>query len=72
MNKMRIIKRKFIWADIHKKSRKITPTYYFDFDLLNQLGFPDSEMLSFIEEMKFYAEKDMKERQEANNEKKED
>ena len=55
--------KKIIWVDIHKKKRNsITPTYYFDFDLLNQLGFPDSEMLCFIEEMKTHAQKEMEER----------
>lgn len=57
--------KKVIWADIHKRGRDITPTYYFDFDFLNDLGFPDSEMLSFIEEMKAFAEKEQKERAEA-------
>ena len=59
---MRIIKRKLIWADIKENSKGITPTYYFDFELLNELGYPDNDMLSFIEEMKTFAEKEAKER----------
>ncbi len=51
-----------IWVDIRKKSNGITPTYYFDFDMLNQLGFPDREIFSFIEEMKLFAEKEANER----------
>lgn len=54
--------KKLIWVDIHKKGRSITPTYYFDFDLLNQLGFPDNDILSFLEEMKIFAQKEMGER----------
>lgn len=54
--------KKLIWVDIHKKGDYITPTYYLDFDLLNELGFFDSEMLAFIEEMKEHAQKEMEER----------
>ncbi|MFH1065693.1 MAG: hypothetical protein V1734_04285 [Nanoarchaeota archaeon] len=60
--------KKLIWADINKRGRNINSTYYFDFELLNQLGFPDSEMLSFIEEMKTFAEKEQKERAEERQE----
>ena len=62
--------KKLIWIEIHKKSNSVTPTYYFDFDLLNQLGFPDTEIFSFIEEIKTFAEKEIKERLETNNEEK--
>ncbi|MBI5872167.1 hypothetical protein HZB88_03715 [archaeon] len=63
--------KKLIWVEIHKKGKNVTPTYYFDFDFLNKLGFPDNEMFSFIGEIKIYAEKEMKERLKANDEKKE-
>ena len=59
---MRIIKRKLFWVEIHKKGNTIAPTYFFDFDMLNELGFPDDEMYSFLEEIKLYAEKEMNER----------
>lgn len=59
---MRTKKHKLIWADIHEKDNNITPWYYFEFDKLNEIGFPDSEMLAFIEEMKTYAQKDIEER----------
>ena len=45
---MRIIKRKLFWAEIRKKGNTITPTYFFDFDMLNELGFPDNEIYSFL------------------------
>ncbi len=64
------MKRKLIWVDVNVSKKMLTPTYYFDFDLLNQIGFPDNIMLSFLEEMKTFAEKEMKERQEEKNEKK--
>ena len=70
MNKMRIIKRKLFWAEIRKKGNTIAPTYFFDFDMLNELGFPDNEIYSFLDEIKIYAEKEMKQRRESNNEKK--
>ena len=54
--------KKLIWVDIHKKRNTITPTYYFDFEYLNSLGFQDKEMLTFLEEMKSFAEKELKER----------
>ena len=62
MNKMRIIKRKLFWVEIRKKGNTIAPTYFFDFDMLNELGFSDDEMYSFLEEIKIYAEKEMNER----------
>ncbi len=54
--------KKLIWADIHEKDNQITPWYYFEFDRLNEMGFPDSEMLAFIEEMKTCAQKEMEQR----------
>ncbi len=54
--------KKLIWADIYNKRDTITPIYYFDFNYLNELGFPDDEMLKFLDEMKDFAEKEMKER----------
>ncbi|MBS3106729.1 hypothetical protein J4419_03650 [Candidatus Woesearchaeota archaeon] len=63
--------KKLMWVDIHEKRNKITPIYYFDYDLLNQLGFPDSEMLKFIEETKRFAEKEIKEREESDEKKEE-
>ena len=66
---MRIIKRKLFWAEIRKKGNTITPTYFFDFDMLNELGFSEDEMYSFLEEIKIYAEKEMMERHECSNKK---
>ena len=42
--------KKLIWVEIHKKGRNVTPTYYFDFDFLNKLGFPDEYIFNFIKE----------------------
>ncbi len=61
--------KKLIWTDIHKKGKGIEPIYYFDFDLLNELGFPDTKMFSFIEEMKKMAEKEVNERGKARSRK---
>lgn len=55
-------KHKLIWANIHEKDNMITPRYFFEFDKLNEIGFPDAEMLIFIEEMKTIAQKEIKER----------
>ncbi len=60
--RMEVKKQRLIWANIHVKDNNITPTYYFDFDKLNDLGFPDCEMLAFIMERKMYAQKEMKEK----------
>lgn len=57
-----------IWVDIKENSKGITPTYFFDFELLNELGYSDNEMFSFIEEMKTFAEKEMKLRSDKVNE----
>lgn len=51
-----------MWVDLREKGDEITPTYYFDFDLLNQLGFLDPYMFDFIKEMKIMAKKEIKER----------
>ena len=55
-------KGRLIWTDIRVNKEELTPTYYFDFDLLNEVGFPDGEIFNFIEEMKTFAEKEIKER----------
>ena len=65
---MKIIKRKLIWTDVTVRKRCLYPTFYFDFDLLNEAGFPDEEMIKMVEEMKIFAEKELKERKEAKNE----
>ena len=67
---MRIIKRKLFWVEIYKKGNAISTNYFFDFNMLNELGFPDDEIYSFLEEIKIYAEKEIGERRETNNEKK--
>ena len=55
-------KQRLIWVAIHEKEGGVTPTYYFDFDLLNQLGFPDSYIFDVIKEMNIMAEKEVSER----------
>ena len=65
---MKIIKRKLIWTDVTVRKRCLCPTYYFDIDLLNEIGFPDEEMIKIVEEMKTFAEKEFKERKEGKNE----
>ena len=55
-------KQRLIWVDIKENSKGVTPTFFFDFELLNELGYSDNEMFSFIEEMKTFAEKEAKER----------
>ena len=59
------------WAetDITVRKRCLYSTYYFDFDLLNEIGFLDDEMIKMLEEMKIFAENELKERKEAKNEK---
>ena len=59
---MRTKKQRLIWVDIKEKDDGITPTYYFEFDKLNELGFSDNEMFSFIKEMKLMAKKEIKDR----------
>lgn len=66
---MKIIKRKLIWTDVTVRKRCLCPTYYFDFDLLNEIGFPDDEMIKMLEEMRTFAEKELKERREKNEQK---
>ena len=61
---MRIIKRKLIWADITIKKQVLYPTYYFDYDLLNEIGFPDEQLIKMLDEMKVHAEKELKDRKE--------
>ncbi len=46
---MRTKKHRLISAYIREADSSITPWYYFEFDKLNEIGFPDSEMLTFIE-----------------------
>jgi len=61
---MKIIKRKLIWANISVRKRVLYPTYYFDYDLLNEIGFPDEQMIFLLDEMKEHAEKELKDRKE--------
>ena len=52
-----------MWADIHHKGNEITPWYYFDLDKFNELGYQDKDIFEFIDEMKKYARKEVKERE---------
>ncbi len=51
-----------MWMDIHSKDKEITPWYYFEFDKLNELGFPDTYIFDFMREMEVMAKKEIKER----------
>ena len=55
---------KLMWADIRHKGDEITPWYYFDLDKFNELGYQDKDIFEFIEDMKTYAKKEVKERKE--------
>lgn len=54
--------KKLIWVDVRNRRDGTTPTYYFDFDYLNTLGFQDKDMLDFLEDMRIFAKKEIEER----------
>jgi len=50
-----------MWTDVTVRKQNMCPTYHFDFDLLNKIGFQDEDMIEILEEMRIFAEKEMKE-----------